>query len=78
MGFYDCSLAAQIVDVKTVDTNRLRWVGFVDSMWKDHIAVAAEWLALTDKVTVFESIVGLVRDVTNEPKLTVVVELLVL
>lgn len=64
----------QIVDPKTIDPQRLRWVGVVDTVRKDRLGLAAKWPAMADEVCVFDHHVGRTCDITNPKKLSVVVE----
>lgn len=63
----------EIVDPKTIDPQRLRWVGVVDTVRKDRLGMASTWPELADEVCVFDHHMGRICDIVND-RLTVVVE----
>eukprot|EP00172_Hildenbrandia_rubra_P003228 Plantae.Rhodophyta-Hildenbrandia_rubra.ctg4903.p1 GENE.Plantae.Rhodophyta-Hildenbrandia_rubra.ctg4903~~Plantae.Rhodophyta-Hildenbrandia_rubra.ctg4903.p1 ORF type:complete len:554 (-),score=78.65 Plantae.Rhodophyta-Hildenbrandia_rubra.ctg4903:1387-3048(-) len=64
----------RIVSPKLVDTERLRFVGVVDTTMKARLGVTAEWPSMAEEVQVYDHHPGSECDITNEKSFKLVVD----
>lgn len=64
----------EIVDPKSINPNRLRWLGVVDTVRNDRLGIASEWPTIADEVVVFDHHIGRKPTISNDKHITFVVE----